>query len=485
MKENFDDILKRKWEQKQFPVDEGHRAQMLELLDKKERRRMFPLWWLGSLVVVTALSAYFFFYQTESSGSNSPALANEKQVLSVEKRTDQGAGQIPQGQAALDQPVPNPPSNEVSSPSSSTHETSIPAEQKALTNINPNTKVSGSDSPATASKSSTSSVSNQTSGKSTNTNQTLSQSGSTIPSGQPVKATPDQASAVAVTTNSTMTSPSGNKPSIAETSTSETSGTTEVTTIELRASDVDARTPVQIGPLEMLTTVSLSYVSTVSPPPVVPDVKPDRYLSIFGEAGTGLILASQPDFTTGWKLRAGAGLTYTLQPRMQLNWSAGYLFQSGGFDFQRSSTVHQASFGARSSFNTLTPDRLHYVYTRIGGLYRFKRHFLSLHGGVQYLYGAQGEIVTQTVDQFAPGVTSQSEYSWLVTDGLQRWQWNADVAYGFQLTPGLALSAGTDIFFSSLTRKDEALSQDGYYWEGAYSPVHPFITLNYQIHALR
>ena len=39
-----------------------------------------------------------------------------------------------------------------------------------------------------------------------------------------------------------------------------------------------------------------------------------------------------------------------------------------------------------------------------------------------------------------------------------------------------------DINFSDITVEDPELKQAGYYWKGAYSTLHPFVTLNYLIH---
>ena len=487
MKENFDDILKRKWEQKQFPVDENHRAQMLELLDKKDRKRMFPFWWIGSLVVVAGLSAYFFYHSPQTARHSASAGAADQPTSTAEQAIGQQPAQDAPAQSVLNQPSDNENASKISATTISTTDSPDPSEQKPVAETNNVTSVKSSTISGTSNASSASVKSNPTSASPQKANAT------TLKAKVPAAATatqvtkPDQASATPSEVPQATPIYSENRPltTTVDIVTNQATQGKEIIAEEMPADVQDIRTPIDINPLDKLPAVSLSYLNTLSPGPIVPEVKPHSYLSIFGEAGTGLILASQPDFSSGWKLRVGAGLAYAPQPRLQWNWSMGYLYQSGGFDFQRSSTVQQASFGARSSFNTLTPDKLHYVYTRIGGLYRFKRHFISMHGGVQYLYGAQGEIVTQTVEQFVPGVQSNTTYDWLVTDGLQQWQWNADVAYGFQLSPRLSFSAGADIFFSPLTRKDDALSQEGYYWEGAYSPVHPFITLNYQIHALR
>ena len=66
MKDNFDDILKRKLEEQHFPVDDTHRQEMIELLNGKKRRVILPIWWLGSLVIVASLAGYFFVSEQES-----------------------------------------------------------------------------------------------------------------------------------------------------------------------------------------------------------------------------------------------------------------------------------------------------------------------------------------------------------------------------------------------------------------------------------
>ena len=114
--------------------------------------------------------------------------------------------------------------------------------------------------------------------------------------------------------------------------------------------------------------------------------------------------------------------------------------------------------------------------------YRLHRHLFGAHGGMQYLYGAQGTIVTQVQDQFVAGTSESSTYGWVKTDGLRQLHWTADISYGYQLTPRLVATAGTDFYFSTITETDAALAADGYYWDGAFASLHPFITLNYLIY---
>ncbi len=234
-----------------------------------------------------------------------------------------------------------------------------------------------------------------------------------------------------------------------------------------------------IDPLEV---AGVDNTSSTGMNKIMPHTVFKKLFYLFGEAGFGMVLPSLPAYTSGWKFRGGAGIGLRVSPKIQFSFSAGYLLQAGGFDFVRTSTINQPSFGTRSIDNSLTPDKLHFVYSRIGMQYRLHRHLFGMHGGIQYLYGAQGTIVTQVRDQFVAGLSESSSYSWLKTDGLRQLHWTADVSYGYQLTPRLVATAGTDFYFSSITETDAALAADGYYWDGAFASLHPFITLNYLIY---
>lgn len=234
-----------------------------------------------------------------------------------------------------------------------------------------------------------------------------------------------------------------------------------------------------VDPLEI---TGVEYTTYTGMNKIMPQTAFRKLCYLFGEAGVGMVLPSLPEYASGWKFRGGAGIGFRVSPKIQFSLSGGYLLQAGGFDFERTSTINQPSFGTRSSYNSLAPDKLHFVYSRIGMQYRLNRHLFGAHGGIQWLYGAQGTIVTQIQDQFVSGISESSTYSWVKTDGLRQLHWTADLSYGYQLTPRLVATAGTDFYFSSITETDAALAAEGYYWDGAFASLHPFITLNYLIY---
>ncbi len=468
MKENFDDILKRRWEERSFPVDDGHRADMIELLNKQKRRRAFPFWWFGGLAIVLMAGGFFMYTQ-----KSAPPVENIRQSKDAKQSTASDRTEIAGGKEE----------NQL-------HENELTKSSLSATNEN------------------------ETNSAIENAAEQGSQLSSTIGNQSEKKAHTSKSSN---TKKNNVATKSKTKPSITEAPTGINSNAVTAPSDKIYLVDEEAvhsykivSTPATVivepepeweyNPNVQRAPVATQRNSTLSPMvdplamegifylhddqmnTIEPKATRANSFFLFGEVGTGLILASQPEFASGWKLRAGGGLGYSLNPKFQLTLAAGYLMQHGGFDFQRTSTVTTQGFGVRSNFNTLTPKTLHYVYTRMGAQYRMHRHIIAVHGGVQYLYGAFGNIVTQTQDQLDPDIEEVSTDTWVKTDGLRTLLWTGDIAYGYQITPRISLMVGTDINFSDITVEDPELKQAGYYWKGAYSTLHPFVTLNYLIH---
>lgn len=470
MKENFDDILKRKWAEQHFAVDEQHREQMESLLDKRKRRGIFPLWWLGAILLIGAVSAYIFLLapSTRDAGLSKPDLSTIDAAESERIRSN--------GLYQSDQTIKSE-DYQTSKHEQYTTTNSVVAKEKSPTENAPDEAAASLPihrSLAVKEKVEPNAKSTLVSQKGKRKDQTVA-----------VK-TPDQTSVTIDRSSEINLSKDGQT-----TITLEEQSLVDSALLDQRTSNFptiptpEIRKAYNLLPIAGLEMHKLDYTSEQSPEATKAIIKVRRSLFLFGETGAGLVLPSQTDFDTGLKLRAGGGLGYKMSSSLQLSLSLGYLLQAGGFDFERSSTVKFAGFGARSSFNTLTPDKLHFVYTRLGAQYRINRHLIGIHGGFQYLYGAQGQIVTQVQDQLVTGITQSTDYDWLVTDGLRRWNWTADLSYGYQIAPRWSVIAGADFYFSSITVEDPVLSAEGYYWRGAYAPIHPFITLNYLIYAGR
>jgi hypothetical protein len=56
MKENFDDIIRRRWEAREFPVDARHREEMARLLNPERKRKGIVFWWFGGIAGLLLLS---------------------------------------------------------------------------------------------------------------------------------------------------------------------------------------------------------------------------------------------------------------------------------------------------------------------------------------------------------------------------------------------------------------------------------------------
>ena len=120
------------------------------------------------------------------------------------------------------------------------------------------------------------------------------------------------------------------------------------------------------------------------------------------------------------------------------------------------------------------------MYSKLGLVYRMKRHSIGASAGLQWLYGAQGDITTFSTGEFeTPSQSTRT--AWLSLNGLNRYHWNASLQYGYRLTPRINLAAGTQYFFNSLITSDPELQQ-GYDWKGITAKVQPFFTINYLLY---
>jgi hypothetical protein len=432
MKVKFDDIIRQRWEKRTFPVDDQHRDAMIKLLDQKKRRRIIPLWWIGSAVVTIALGI-ILVWSSESSAPQSaptyPPTSSEPSAPLVEE--------------------PNPPARKAE-----THQVP-PASGNAMA---------------------------ENSLRSANQTATKFQEGNTTTT-ERIK--PDVMAGKKQNANLTTELPS--QETIAKSHT--ITGPTEVIGAEHEITSIGSthgviRNSDITSGLESLEPGLLSFLNTLHAPDVMPVSKQKKIVYLYAEGGAALISASKPIHDKGAKLHVGAGLGYAVAPGLHLNASAGYMMQDGGFDFERSSTVQHSGFGLRSQFNRIAPDRLHFVYSRLGLQVKTRKHILMGYGGVQKLYGAQGYIDVYTNQSLPAAESFTQQYTWLSTNGLRDWHVYAGVGYGYRLTPRLTVIGGTDYYFTSIVKQDAALAADGYYWKGSTTRWQPFVTLNYLLYGL-
>lgn len=474
MKDNFDDILKRKLEEQHFPVDDTHRLEMIELLNGKKRRGVLPIWWLGSLVIVASLAGYFLLTEQDSQQPAHPFQDGEIQKNS------------PPTESQPTQAIAHHQSSDINSKAINSQTSTSTESTNALTTGNQelNKRSEAIQNSKNQTTQRTVSKSQQTANPAA---RTITESAIQLNPGVEVESGSPKPNSNYLVEGDALTSYVIVSDAVAVTI--EDPGVYAGPEPELKIQDESGwnlfpqeRIARNTEFVETLDISGIDYVSNSGMAKIMPLTVFRNELFLFGEAGVGMVLPSLPVYSSGWKFRGGAGIGYSLSPKIQFSFSAGYLLQVGGFDFERTSTLSQPSFGARSSFNSLTPDKLHFVYSRIGMQYRVHRHLFGVHGGMQLLYGAQGTIVTQVQDQLIPGESVLSNYGWVKTDGLRKLHWTADLSYGFQLTPRLVATAGTDFYFSAFTESDAALLADGYTWDGSFATLNPFITLNYLLY---
>jgi len=445
MKNNFDDILREKWEEKFFPVDDHHRQQMLDLLEANARRKNGIIWWLGGLVLAVTIGGIILFINQDSTttGPSTPVPFNSLH------NTDE-LMQIPNGSV------------------------------KATNNYTP-----GSDNDPQGKDNSTQILNNNA--QRTNDAEKRSAKHKKI-TNHVTQSTNDSDNGVkGPTSNNRIYKVEGliqyeTSPIISE-------------TVEIKVNTAsDEQDDYRIVTAQRNTFVTLPLESfffskiTSQHSNITGYIKPSfsniHSFRLFAEAGAGYIPAVKQAYSSGWNLMAGGGLAYKIGSKTNLLLSAGYMLQNGGFDFERTSTVQQPGFGTRSNFNTLTPDKLHFVYSNLGVQYEVRRHLFSVHGGLQWLYGAQGTIVIRTADQFAVDVES-TQYTWLKTDGMRRFLWNGEALYGYRVTPCMSIRVGVKYYFSSIDINNSSLTDAGYYWNGHYSSFTPSFIINYHLYGNR
>ncbi len=458
MSNNFDDLLREKWEEKHFPVDPDHRHEMIDLLEKNSRRKVGFFWWMGGLLMaVSVMSAVFYLNQSHSTPVNlnhtpGNSTTPNNNIAQIEKSTG----------------------NEMNNDATTANEAGkINSIKKENHQINSLTKAPSSISQKNQTKSGNSnSKKSSNHPSSTHSNKNIDASthnGNIFPAAPNV----NNSEAIVIPQHSPVYISEAIsvvvEPDDAVIETQEPVNVQRNTSVtqpvnSLMISDVDYNHADIIGAI----THSSSYHS----------------IRLFGETGAGFIPSKNNEYSAGWTFNLGGGLSYKMGTNTSLLFSMGYLFQDGGFDFEKTSAVQSPAFGVRSNFNVLHPDKLHFVYSKFGMQYEMKRHLISAYGGLQYLYGAQGTIVVKTVDQFT-GIKEIPQYSWLSTDGMRHFLWNIEVLYGYRITPRMTLRAGVKYHFSSIDIKDSTLSDEGYTWNGHYSSFTPSFIINYHLYGNR
>ena len=478
MKENFDDIIKRRWEERQFPVDDAHRQDMAKLLEGDKRRRGFIFWWLGSIAVAIAAGYLIWMNINSNPDPAKPAPVATENIAAANEATP------------------------VTSSNAADETTSGKAESASASQVTNEIKKSTSSIPAKSNI-----PSNSTSSKSKNTNNThpittgtnKQESNTTQQNKTNNQKDPVIDKAI---TQQQETDPLNAKENIPAAGYKvELENPNQVTIVSKEAAirvfpdsleydpwtnaiyrDGTVRSLNITKPIDDLEVNEVENLSRPAPGEIKPHTKMTHPVYFIAETGMGLVLASKPYYDGGIKFNVGGGLGMRLAPKVHLQLTGGYQMQHGGFDFQKTSTVNTLGFGVRSQFNTLQPDRLHFVYGKLGAAYRFGRSTLDSHFGVEWLYGSQGNITRQVQSQVPPGISDPvTEYAWLNTDGLRKTQYWWDVSYGYMVFPKFYIHGGVSYYFTSLTETDTP--ENPYSWKGETAKVQPFVTINYLLHA--
>ena len=479
MKDNFDDIIKRRWEERQFPVDETHRQDMAKLLEGDNKRRGFIFWWLGSIAVVSVVAGYLLWTNMHSSPepaksttqveTGNIAIANESTSSAISNAVDETSAAKVEPASSTNSMLENEngtsPSNaksniptNTSSSKGKNNKSTYPKSIKTNdldTNTAHNQKINNQKDQGIDKT-----ITQQQGTDPLNTKEEIPEEGYKVELENPNQATiASKEAAIRVFPDSLEYDPWTNA----------------------IYRDGTVRSLNITKPIDDLNISEVENLNKPAPGEIKPHTKMTHPVYFIAETGIGLVLASKPYYDGGIKFNVGGGLGMRLAPKVHLQLTGGYQMQDGGFDFQKTSTVNTLGFGLRSQFNTLQPDRLHFVYGKLGAAYRFGRSTLDSHVGIQWLYGSQGNITRQEQSQVPPGHSETTEYAWLNTDGLRKTQYWWDVSYGYMIFPRFYIHGGASYYFTSLTEAD--VPENPYTWKGKTAKVQPFVTIKYLLHA--
>ncbi|MEP6796085.1 MAG: hypothetical protein ABJB16_17275 [Saprospiraceae bacterium] len=473
MNNSFDDQLRQKWEEKHFPVDDQHRNEMISLLETNRRKKGI-FWWFGGLAIAVAVVGGMWYLDNQNKLQVPvlpPSVATEKNNVDI--------AQLPKTKTDNS----NIQSSELKTEESKTTTASTSSKkiaQSIISDQKPSVENGSSNSKHQIKKSLTqiNSIANTKQRSKTDKKQSLK-----IDIQQSPKVSKKEnifPAAPNVTNNGVIVIPN--------TSPAIVSKAVGVTVIPDDVEFMPADAPTHHYTFVPTPLESIFFSEVRDQSSLAFSIKPScsyfHSFNLFAEAGIGYIPGLKNAYTAGWNFNVGGGVGYKAGAKTSILLSAGYLLQNGGFNFERTSTVTQQDFGIRSNFNTLQPDKLHFIYSKLGLQYEVKRNIFSLYGGIQYLYGAQGTIVIRTVDQFA-SVPLSSQYAWLSTDGMQKLLFNSEILYGYRITPRINIRSGLKYYFTSIEKQDPALTAEGYSWKGNFSSFTPSFTINYIFYGKR
>lgn len=473
MKNNFDDQLKNKWNDFHFTVDADHRSAMNDLLDQQRKPRGGFIWWFSGIVLIAAVSGMLLFtsgkqvseIEKNTSNSQSKEMANS---ISGGKVSNENHPHLNSKNDVARENNSSSPNNVINALSKPNHIATNSQAADVLNNQNANNFGIAAKAKPGISFSLNKDTNTNTSLKGRNSSQsTISLSNTAVE-----KSITNDVNIIDL-----------NKPTDNELLNNDLSEEISNASIE---SELAIAAPVQreaylTEELEVVQIKPLTYTRD-NMMPVIPQLNLNNPIHLFVESGIGYIPSTLPEVKPGISITAGAGIGYKIADKTELLLSGGYIFQKEGFAFERSSTVYQPGFGARSNLHYLAPDKLHFVYSKLGLQQHFKRHIIAAHIGMQWLYGAQGNITVQTEDQLSGTLAPVENYDWLVLDGMQRFIWTAELAYGYQINSKLSLHLGLKYNISPLRRGNITLDQLGYDWKGRFAPYQPSFTIKYRFY---
>jgi hypothetical protein len=302
MKDNFDDLLKRKWEEQHFPVDEQHRADMIALLDGQKRRKVFPFWWISGLGLAALVAGYFLVARHDA-----PSAAMHQSNDGINVDANQNT-QLQPGSKGTSEAISNAAGSALNT-ASNTKAEAVPV-TTTTGSADKNNPSGNLNETAPGQKNNTNNKPSSSSKKSTD-KQSQQQTKSEVKPVIPITLSDKPASGEIIEKG---VSPDGTFRVDEQAARSyQIISNAVAVTIEDPEADITPYIPpkpgsrirVNVDEIDLLELSGIHYTSDQAPGRITPKTSFNHTVYVFGEAGAGMILASKPDYNTGWKLRAG------------------------------------------------------------------------------------------------------------------------------------------------------------------------------------
>lgn len=459
----FDDILRKKLDQEEMPVNPSHLASFESMLDQRNRKRRGLLPWILSFVCIGLAGSVLLWEPWAEENTDVPVVADHATASVVD---------VPPGNLNTEQKLSELPP-ETSLSDHTNDEIEIATIEEKFTHA-----------PSTKSFNQTQKLQP----KENVQNASLTHTGNTISRLAKEKYTrPKHGAEYNTEKIESDTKPIEETPLFTQSKAKESSQTftaSDYAIAQSKKRDLSWSSTIAIIPS---LHPGVNYPSIPAPQILIPAYylpnKPLRKNEAGFIGSIGYLSESYDQAVAqAYQLQFGGYMQRRILNRLSIGVNGGFLYNRAGLDFSKTSAVEQFGFGLRSTVNTLDLKKAFFVFGGVDLQYRVKRHIITSGLQMKYLYGAQGSIARFVEDDFGMKEEELLENIWLETEGIRRLSMDGLVGYGYQVSPRVSIFIqGRLPLVSTTTDRSQELFQGDYIIESSKQNIIPELSLRYSI----